>query len=55
MKGTAGEAITFEYQILEVSIRACDKFYENPKNRVFIHLGQGDYGAIKLVRMMMWL
>jgi hypothetical protein len=54
-----GETIKFIYQILEVSIGACDEFYtsfDNDKvNRVFIHFGHGDYGAIKLVMMMMMM
>jgi len=53
-----GEPIKFIYQILQVSIGACDEFYKSfdddkvQKNRVFIHLGVNDFGSIKLVRMM---
>ena len=54
-----GTTIDIKYQILEVSIGACDEFYKSfdddkvQKNRVFIHLGVNDFGSIKLVRMMM--
>jgi len=53
-----GTTIDIKYQILEVSVNACNEFYESYndlKNRVFIHFGQGDEGAIKLVMIMMMM
>ena len=54
-----GTTIDIKYKILEVSVDACNDFYksfdDDPKNRVFIHFGQGDKGAIKLVMIMMMM
>ena len=54
-----GEAIKFIYQILEVSIGACDEFYESfdddkvQTNRVFIHLGVNGLGKDDDVALML--